>query len=557
MSTGRKTLRQNTRERVISPDFNRAQTFGQADANDILATQVIQRVDDLLYAGVTFPPGTTPGGTAAIFQDTVTTPLYGSVLEGLMVIVPTAATSIIITPGLALLVDPDGQAGSSNPLPPNPDDSVTKLVRGSGVALGALPWTPNGGGGIRIDVVEMQRADVVTETDNRDIFNPSTGLFTAQSVAKVTIGEVSYRINLGTSGGGLPAPSLGWMPLAVLATPVGAVDLDAVEAWDVRNLSTDAAVPGAMRFTTQVQTEMCQGVLINNAVVGSLPLSGFIVRSAFGYRFGGLLLDLDTLSPIDLLLAKFREPGFAAIPSSPYFVYAAMPDGYVRWVRYYKTPAATVGGRVPGPFRGLPVVSMTAAVHGLAASPIAIPTSWGILGSASTGVLVASGAVSTASVLLGSVSDGDLTSVQVYGAAATPWKTHTGTIAGLTSEWTLVPGSDYPVGSKKMRGVLVLGFPSVGAAGSSFLAALTVGLYDSVANLFNVIFHLESMTVIESASVPQITITIDIPLTGDATLPNPLVLRAEVVTLAGSVAAPVAINVANFVPSAWNDGAAS
>jgi hypothetical protein len=555
MSTGRKTLRENTRERVISSDFNRAQTFGQADANDILAAQVVQPMDDTAYIGATFPNGTTPPGSAAIFQDKVTAPAYGAVLEGLMVIVPAAGVSLIITPGLALIVDPDGQPGSTNPLPPNPDDSVTKLVRGLGVPLGALPWTPNGAGGIRVDVVEIQRVDVVTETDNRDIFNPSTGLFTAQSVVKVTDGQVSYRIRLGTPGGGLPPPALGWLPLAVLATPVGAVDLDAVEVWDVRNLATDYPAPGAARLGLTIQTEQAEAVLIDSSVAATLRLSGVCVRSVAGLRFGGALADIATSGSIDLLLAKYQEAGFAAVASLPYYVYCAYPDGYGRWVRYYKTAIPTVGGRVPGFLRGFPLLSQIPPLNGIASAPIAMPAFWGIGGAATFSIVLASSVTDTTAALHGSLNDGDMTHADYINAGTgLRWQTLFGTIVGLNVEWPLVPGANYPNGARRIRVNLDIKFPAIGAAGSSFLLVYKVGVYNTITNLWMVQQDVAAQTIIAAgAGNPEWALNIDIPVGGPVIFANPPVLRLEVATFSGSVAAPVAITTANAVVMAWDD----
>lgn len=553
MSTGRKTLRENTRERVISSDFNRAQTFAQADANDILAAQVLQPVDDTVYIGATFPAGTSPPGSFAIFQDSVKAPSQGWVLEGFMVIVPTAGTSLVITPGLALIMDPDGQPGSTTPTAPNPDDSTSKLVHGLGVTLGALPWTPNGGAGTRIDVVEIQRADTVVETDNRDIFNPSTGLFTAQSVVKVTEGETSYRIRLGNPGGGLPPPALGWLPIAVLATPVGAPDLNTVEVWDVRPLATDQATPGAYRLSVAVQTESAEAMLIDGSAAGVLSLSGLCVRSALGLRVGGTFIDLDTAAPINLLLAKYQEAGFAPVASLPYYVYCCFPDGYVRWVRYYKTPTATVGGRVPGPLRGFPVLSQIPSLYNVASAPIAMPPAWGIGGAATFAIQMATGVIDTASVLHGSLNDGDLTHLDFIGAVLR-WQTMVGTVVGTTVEWTLSPGANYPGGARRIKLLLDVLFPNIGANGSTAGLSWRVGLYNTTLNTWIVQQDAGLLALVQTPAGIQFGLVIDVPVGGSVIFTNPPVFRAEFIGNAGSVPGPVAITSATAVVMAWDNG---
>ena len=89
MSSGRKLLRQNTRERVISTDFNRQQAFGYGYANEFLREQILTPVDDEFFAGVTF----TSAGSLS-FAVSVTAPAApdaGVVLNGLMVLVPISA----------------------------------------------------------------------------------------------------------------------------------------------------------------------------------------------------------------------------------------------------------------------------------------------------------------------------------------------------------------------------------------------------------------------------------------------------------------------------------
>jgi hypothetical protein len=489
-----------------------------------------------------------------VFQSVVTAPSAGTILEGLMVIVPGAGTSLLVTPGLALIIDPDGQPGSTTPTPPNPDDSVSKLVHGLGVPLGALPWTPNGGGGIRVDVVEIQRSDVVTETDNRDIFNPATGLFTAVAVTKVTEGEISYRIRLGTPGGGLPPPALGWLPIAILATPVGAPDLDSVEVWDVRNLASDVATPGTARLGVVPQTEQAEAVMIDVASTpGSQFLSGYCVRSFGGQRFGGALGDIGAGGGIDLALAKYREAGFPAFASLPYYVYCAFPNGYVRWVRYYPTPTATVGGRVPGFLRGFIVVSQTPANNGLASVPIVIPAAWGVGGVATFAVALATGAIDPALAVLGSLNSGDMTRLQ-YISGAGLWQTMFGTIVGLTVEWPLIPAVNYPVGARRVKFFVSVTTAAIGAAGSSIMVNYKIGPYDTVTGAWFTDGSIGSKPLIQSgAGAPSLVIDADMPVGGGLTVPPNLVMRLEVVAFAGSVAPPAVIATAIATPSAWDD----
>lgn len=453
MSTGRRTLRQNTRERLLSSDYNRTETFIGADANEVLRGQMIRPVDDFAYVGTTF---TAPGPSSLALDFSVpTAPLTGGVVDGLMVVVPIGATSVLITPGELLVIDPDGQPGSSDPNPANPDDPICKYVRAPGISAAlTLNWTPNPGPGIRIDVIECQRADVVQEVDNRDIFNPSTGLFVPTAVTKVTVGDLSYRIRLGVAGGGLPAPALGWFPLAVLSTPAGAPNLDTVGVWDVRNLLSDLAEPYNPRMGLVPTVERGRW-LIDTTQPGQARLSGEIVRDFGGYRFGGAMLDmlLGTLY-VDLLSPSYQMAGLVVGPGQLLQVYALFPAGYVRWVPYYFAATPGAGGRTPGSYRGILAVSNFPSINGVPSVPIPVPTNTGLSVAASAGVALAHFVTNAASVFRGAVFDGDLVMLSAL-TAAVGWQTALPAIAGGPNVWTttytLVAGIHYPFGARRVR----------------------------------------------------------------------------------------------------------
>lgn len=399
MSTGRRSLRQNTRERLISSDFNRMQTFIGTDANDALRGQMLRPVDDAGFVGVTFA---VPGPPSfAIDVTTVTAPLYGGVIDGLMVVVPAAAVSLLVTPGEVLLIDPDGQPGSSNPNPPNPDDPICKYVNAPGIpVVGTLVWTPNAGPGTRVDVVECQRTDIVQETDNRDVFNPSTGLFSPTMVTKVTDGNLTYRVRLGAPGGGLPAPALGWFPLAVLSTPAGAPNLDTVSVWDVRRLLSDKAKPFAIRMTNTTVQERGRW-MIDVTQPGQLRFSGERVVDAVGDRAGGLILDvLFGTNYVRLDSASYQAAGFVPLASTILNVYALFPLGYTRWVPYYFAPTASAGGRVPGPYRGIIAISHVPSFNGAPTLPVPLPVATGLGGSTAIGAVLAETVIDTTGIVV-------------------------------------------------------------------------------------------------------------------------------------------------------------
>lgn len=480
MTTGRRTLRQNTRERIISTDWNRTETFIGADANEELRGQLLRPVDDTFYVGTTFDA---PGPfSLAIDVSTVAAPSYGGVIDGLMVVVPAGATHLLVTAGTLLVIDPES--------PANPDDPISKYVRDAGVQIVTpqLTWTPNPGPGTRIDVVECQRSEIVQEVDNRDVFDPSTGLFNPTAVTKVTKGALTYRIRLGAPGGGLPAPALGWFPLAVLSTPAGAVDLDTVGVWDVRNLFTDHAPANTSVSNADVRALPGNKWLLDGTPLVQYRFSGRSVKTLGGYQFGGTFYDPLFGTPyIDLGNAPaYHAAGFVPAPSLPLYVYALYMPGYVRWVPYYFAATPGAGGRTPGPFRGILAVSQTPPLLGQPTVPIAPPTATGLGGSTPFGVAIASSAVDAAGAFLQANYDSEWVNFSPLDLAtgAIPWRTIAGTIIANEAYFPLTPGTDFPFGVNKVRATLTTTFSPLGAAnGDSNVVTFQTRLWNPIATV--------------------------------------------------------------------------
>lgn len=472
MSSGRKALRENTRERIISTDFNRLQSFVSGWANEAMRRQMLAPQDDTFAVGTTF---INPGPISAAFDVLApAAPDYAGVLNGLMVIVPAAATYVLVSSGMMLVVDPEGQPGSSDPLPLNPDDGPgpARLVYSEGVnVVGTLVWAPNPGPGTRVDIVEVQRTNVVAETDNRDIFDPSTGLFTPQAVTKVTVGDLTYRIRQGAPGGGLPAPALGWVPLAVIASAAGSVNLDTATVWDVRPLLSDLATPYAQVRSVFPTVESYQLVCEDKSTPGQLKLSGNSQGNYLGWRMGGVIVEPDATPFVDLLNAPFYQAtGFVPVAGFPYYVYALWPGGYVRWVRYHPLPVAGVGGRVPGSYRGILTVSQVPPLNGQPLAPVALPPAWGLNTSTVFGQMLAAGQVDTLANLTGFVADGDL----VHHTAENPLAVAPFGIVPIgpgddSVDFVLLPGVHFPAGSRRIRAAISLVFTGFAAGVSVYL----------------------------------------------------------------------------------------
>lgn len=500
MSSGRKQLRQNTRERVISTDFNRAQAFGYGYSNEFLREQVLVPTDVDYYAGVTFPVVGPPIGglnpaSFAVDQITPQAPEYGTILNGLMVVVPVGATSILVSPGTALVIDPEGLPGSSDPTPLNPDDGPgpNRTVYSAGIsAIGVLNWTPYAGAGNRIDVVECQRTNVVTETDNRDIFNPATGLFTPQAVTKVTAGDLTFRIRLGVAANTVPAAATGWLPLAVISTPTGVANLDSCYIWDVRDLASDMATPNVRRTALLGKPEV-QNLYADDATApAELRLSGESTATWGHYRFGGKLYDPRTaLNYRDLESVTFaKEPGYVAPVSSLYYVYALFPDPYRRWVGYTSTAITGYAGRIPGGFRGILTVSSFApsAVYNTPFLPIAPPSGWGITALTATGQLIAAGKTDAAANL-----ERFIASDRVTWATQAPIVSTAGVLTATpnTYSFNFLSGNSFPSNARTLRLLVTMNITGM-VANAALRVDNYVGNYDVVNAQAQTIVGLES-----------------------------------------------------------------
>lgn len=474
MSSGRKAVQQNTRERVVSGDWNRMQRLSAGFDNEMARRAMLSPVDDSGYVGVTFQ---NPGPVSAAFDVLApAAPDYAGILNGLMVLVPAAATHVLVTPGALVVVDPEGQVGSSDPSALNPDDGPGpgRSVVSEGVSVvGALTWAPNPGPGSRVDVVECQRTQLVIETDNRDVFDPSTGLFTPQAVTKVTGGELTFRIRQGAPGGGLPAPALGWVALAVISAPAGAVDLDACHVWDVRPLLSDLARPFAQVRSIFPTLDRWRMVCEDKSAVGELRLSGESQGNYLGWRMGGLFRELGVADFIDLQNAPFYQAaGFAPVASLPFYVYSLWPGGYVRWVRYYPSPVAGVGGRVPGTFRGIVAVSQVPPFNGQPLAPVATPSAWGLGTSTIFGQMMAAGQVDTGAVLRGFVADGNLTYFAGENSPVVAPFSLVNLGAGLDdANFVLTPGVHFPAGARRIRVQVISSYTGIAAGGSVYFGA--------------------------------------------------------------------------------------
>jgi len=337
MGSGSKRMIINTRERAVSNDFNRLQSFKDAAVVDALAYLLdSQGVDSF---GVS--QGTSGGVTSV--GSTTGTPLRGVILGGLLVKPQIGSTGTLVDPGILLACNPD--------VSPSPDDSNYRLVSSSGITdTAALPMPANSSGGAQIYIVECQQTDTVLETSSRDIYDPLTGLFTPAVVDKVRRSTLGFRIRTVAIASGVTAAA-GWLPLMIAVVPDGSTTWnDAVHIWDVRPLTADRYAslrPLSTKYADIIESNW-------RLDFGTPNLRGRVVAQSPGGRILGGEVTLDALGTgIDTTSTSIQAAGFAFTTNTPYYLYLCEPYNLPRWCRY--TSVAS-GSRVPGPLRGMPVL---------------------------------------------------------------------------------------------------------------------------------------------------------------------------------------------------------
>jgi hypothetical protein len=459
MSSLHKRVIINTRERAVSDDINQAQTFvAQTHQETLRALYGDRRMaPSRAYPGVTAPyPSPIPANTCP-----------HDVFTGLMVR-PDLGASLLIDPGTVGYNSP-GQGGV--------DDSNYIITRSEGVtSTGVLTFTANGGGSTRIDIVECQPQEILTQTSSRDIYDPITGLFTPAIVEKVRESRLTFRIVTGGASG-IRNINSSWIPLAVIFVPPGAAGFTQCDVFDVRPLVEDriphmdnrTPIGGGVAVTTSNQgsVTVLRCMRLGVDAESAQRLSGYFESDFNGYLAGG---DIRKNCPTSL--ANFGTGDASGAGDDDYFsltdtlniftdvaattpadvlpILACFPGGYPRWVRYSQLPVAqsdTAGvhltGRIPKGARGILMVGASSLVlnNGAASiSPGVWPTNTGLhLGSTNIpGIVIAycKQNVSTRRAPIGSLSAGfhfpDLDNVTITEGGDTGLDVDLGTYGGGT-----------------------------------------------------------------------------------------------------------------------------
>lgn len=430
-ASGKKTMIINPRERALSTDINRLQAFAGRDLADALS-YLYDYVGDAFSSGGMGSVGSTTGS-----------PLRGMIFGGLTVRPQMASANTLVDPGVAVVVNPDGV--------PNPDDSPYKIVNDPGVTNGAsLAMPANSSGGTQIYVVECQRVDQVLETDNRDTYNPSSGLFSPALVNKVIASRFSYRIRVGALASGVTTSS-GWLPLMVAIVPNGATTWNNVTyAWDVRPLVSDLTARSG-RFTQD--RSPVRHLYRMTGAAGTPGLKGWAQAEGPGGRtLGGVLAKDVTALLLDFTSSELQPSGFALTASRPYYLWLAEPFGLPRWCRY---TTVAFGSREPGPLRGIPVLSNNTNApnnQGGNQNVVSLPLP------AAFGFPSPSGSGTAACIFMGLVSSGGAMVEKGYSDGRTFWQNYDGvqgvpsigatTLTSAAATYNLVAGTHYPSNAK-------------------------------------------------------------------------------------------------------------
>lgn len=369
----------NQQERAVSLDVNRLQAILQA-----LFANGLQNI---------FDGGTQEDDAAGVaaLGSSVTAPARGVILNGIMAQPDIGTTNLYVTPGAMFIVDVD--------TPPNTDASLYRLIVDPGVVTaGALTLVSNTSGQTRIDVVECARVtpQTVLEVDNRDIFNSSTGLFTATAVPKRTADQLQYRIRQGTPGAGFPGVVSGWLPLMVASVPNTATNWNIVTCWDVRPLLSDLQQAPFDVSESGWPIQASRSVVLNVPTLEtitpydhSIETSGNAGLVLGNRKVGGSLspysafLDLNSATSIEATFYANLNAGISGtILSKAFFVWLVCPLGLPRWSQY--TPY-TQGIRKPQSPRGLPLLSVIGPdVTGHPISNLTLPAALGFGSSVTT-----------------------------------------------------------------------------------------------------------------------------------------------------------------------------
>lgn len=386
--SGRDHVLINTRERAVSTDINSLQERSARATSLTMQRQANDRYEWNNGRGV--------ATELAANAD----PLNADVLGGLAVTV--FSTHLLIDAGtLSVRATTSGFQASK--------DSDLIIVQSDGVTSSLiLQFNANSDG---VDVVECEVVELITSTENRDIYDPVTGLFTASLVTKAAEATLNFRIRQGASGTGFPGTVSGWLPLAIGVQNIVPTSFTDVDFYDVRPMVNErtsnpsrVGVPRALQLAHRCQWAVHETVPGTFFVSGNFyapwgPGPDALDTQGGGYRLHGRIgptlpfTDNDGASDeqqLEITNTDHWGAGITAIPGATRWAYlvSIQPFGLPRWCRY-----VGVATRVPGLTMGLYVLIDASVTGNLETSGVVsgvpLPTAYRLGAQTETGRVIA------------------------------------------------------------------------------------------------------------------------------------------------------------------------
>lgn len=283
----------NTRERVLSSDWNRQTELGNRAISEALSASVSG------YARET-----------GILGDTsfLVTPLNGTMKSA-------------IAPGLALYYD-STQVYPKSTMVWVESREVREVTHPVADALA------------RWDVVEMQPGELISSTQPRDQFDPLTGTFTVVNMTKEIKSYPTFQVRSGTPSASpaVPAGTPGWIPLAYVQVLGAAVTVDQTKIVHCRPLLGSRQIDREGYSTSALANVYAVDVKGGGVEwPGGDIDNGALVNSMEG-RFAGHhhKFRLTKTCPIKIATMNWDGGGLPAVNSVVYFyaVPAPYPSGY-------------------------------------------------------------------------------------------------------------------------------------------------------------------------------------------------------------------------------------
>ena len=202
-------------------------------------------------------------------------------------------------------------------------------------------------------LIEAQMVEVVTLTQNRDIYNPTTMVFTPAPVTKQTERRIQTQLVVGNANA--PSPSGGdWVPIAIVRRPAGGGPVAFTDVIDVRQLPSDRVPPAVVRE--------------RRALATSLPVSSVVDLRAEMDGPGGKRAAIG--SAVDLSSPAILSPSTALVGNAAFHLYLAPWSAFILAPRQF--------GALQ--FEGVLVLSDVAPTAGATNSaPLNLPAPYGAI----------------------------------------------------------------------------------------------------------------------------------------------------------------------------------